>query len=78
MTGEVALRGAVTPIGGLPEKLMAAERAGITKVFIPEENEYDLKDVADEVKDKIEIRTVSKVGEVLMAVGILAAEGKQA
>jgi ATP-dependent Lon protease len=57
---------------------MAAERAGITKVFIPEENEYDLKDVADEVKDKIEIRTVSKVGEVLMAVGILAAEGKQA
>ena len=78
MTGEVALRGAVTPIGGLPEKLMAAERAGITKVFIPEENEYDLKDVADEVKEKIEIRTVSKVGEVLVAVGILAAEGKQA
>ena len=78
MTGEVALRGAVTPIGGLPEKLMAAERAGITKVFIPEENEYDLKDVADEVKEKIEIRTVSKVGEVLMAVGILAAEGRQA
>ena len=78
MTGEVALRGAVTPIGGLPEKLMAAERAGITKVFIPEENEYDLKDVADEVKDKIEIRTVSKVGEVLMAVGILAAEGQHA
>ena len=78
MTGEVALRGAVTPIGGLPEKLMAAERAGITKVFIPEENEYDLKDVADEVKQKIEIRTVSKVGEVLAEVGILAAEGKQA
>ena len=78
MTGEVALRGAVTPIGGLPEKLMAAERAGITKVFIPEENEYDLKDVADEVKDKIEIRTVSKVGEVLMATGILAAEGQPA
>ena len=78
MTGEVALRGAVTPIGGLPEKLMAAERAGITKVFIPEENEYDLKDVADEVKDKIEIRTVSKVGEVLKAVGILAAAGQEA
>ena len=78
MTGEVALRGAVTPIGGLPEKLMAAERAGITKVFIPEENEYDLKDVADEVKEKIEIKTVSKVGEVLTAAGILAATGKQA
>ena len=78
MTGEVALRGAVTPIGGLPEKLMAAERAGITKVFIPEENEYDLKDVADEVKEKIEIQTVSRVGEVLAATGILAATGKQA
>jgi ATP-dependent Lon protease len=78
MTGEVALRGAVTPIGGLPEKLMAAERAGITKVFIPEENEYDLKDVADEVKEKIDIKTVSKVGDVLKAVGILAAAGTAA
>ena len=57
---------------------MAAERAGITKVFIPEENEYDLKDVADEVKEKIEIRTVSRVGEVLTEVGILAAVGKPA
>ena len=71
MTGEVALRGVVTPIGGLPEKLMAAERAGITKVFIPEENMYDLKDVADEVKDKIEITPVSKIEDVLYAVGIL-------
>ena len=71
MTGEVALRGVVTPIGGLPEKLMAAERAGITKVFIPEENMYDLKDVADEVKDKIEITPVSKIEDVLNAVGIL-------
>ena len=53
------------------EKLMAAERAGITKVFIPEENMYDLKDVADEVKDKIEITPVSKIEDVLYAVGIL-------
>ena len=71
MTGEVALRGAVTPIGGLPEKLMAAERAGITKVFIPRDNEFDLKDVAGEVKEKIEIITVSDVDEVLRSVGIL-------
>ena len=78
MTGEVALRGAVTPIGGLPEKLMAAERAGITKAFIPAENEYDLKDVADEVKEKIDIRLVSKVGDVLKATGILAAAGTMA
>ena len=71
MTGEVALRGAVTPIGGLPEKLMAAERAGITRAFIPEANMYDLKDVAQEVKDKIEITPVSNVEDVLYAVGIL-------
>ena len=71
MTGEVALRGAVTAIGGLPEKLMAAERAGITKVFIPEENLYDLKDVAEEVQEKIEIVPVSSVRELLEAVGII-------
>ena len=71
MTGEVALRGAVTPIGGLPEKLMAAQRAGITKVFIPKENLYDLKDVAQEVRDKIEIVPVAHVCELLEAVGVL-------
>jgi ATP-dependent Lon protease len=70
MTGEVALRGAVTPIGGLPEKLMAAQRAGITRVFIPKENLYDLKDVAQEVRDKIEIVPVSDVTEILEATGI--------
>jgi ATP-dependent Lon protease len=67
MTGEVALRGAVTPIGGLPEKLMAAQRAGVTKVFIPLENLYDLKDVAQEVKDRIEIVPVSDVADILEA-----------
>ena len=71
MTGEVALRGAVTPIGGLPEKLMAAQRAGITKVFIPQENLYDLKDVAQEVKERIEIIPVEHVSELLEAVGVL-------
>ena len=71
MTGEVALRGAVTPIGGLPEKLMAAERAGITRAFIPEDNVFDLKDVADEVKEKIEITPVNHVMDVLKATGIL-------
>jgi ATP-dependent Lon protease len=71
MTGEVALRGAVTPIGGLPEKLMAAQRAGVTKVFIPAENLYDLKDVAQEVRDKIEIVPVTYVTEILKAVGIM-------
>lgn len=65
MTGEVSLRGGVMPIGGLPEKLMAAQRAGIKKVLIPEDNMEDLEDVADEVKDKLEIILVKKVTDVL-------------
>ena len=68
MTGEVSLRGGVMPIGGLPEKLMAAQRAGITKVLIPADNEQDLDDVADEVKNKREIVPVKKVTEVLKLV----------
>ena len=71
MTGEVALRGSVDPIGGLNEKLMAAQRAGVTKVFIPKENLIDLKEVSDEVKDKIEIVPVNKIEEILKATGIL-------
>ena len=71
MTGEVALRGAVTPIGGLPEKLMAAQRAGITSVFIPEENVFDLKDVAAEVKERIEIIPAGTVEEVLRRTGLI-------
>ncbi|MBO6134134.1 MAG: endopeptidase La [Lachnospiraceae bacterium] len=65
MTGEVALRGAVTPIGGLPEKLMAADRAGIKRVLIPKENMDDLDDVAEEVKKRLEIVPIQRVEEVL-------------
>ena len=71
MTGEVSLRGVVRPIGGLPEKLMAAHRAGITKVFIPKDNEEDLREVSEEVKDALEITPVSRVEDVLKAAGIL-------
>ena len=71
MTGEVSLRGAVLPIGGLPEKLMAAVRAGITRVLIPKENLNDLDDVADEVKEKLEITGVHKTEEVLKELGLL-------
>ena len=70
MTGEVSLRGAVTPIGGLPEKLMAAERAGVTKVFIPKENVYDLKDVPQETKDKLTIVPVETVADILFETGV--------
>jgi len=65
MTGEVSLRGNVMPICGLPEKLMAAARAGIKKVFIPDENEDDLKEVAKEVLDELEIIPVKRVEDVL-------------
>ncbi|HIZ07836.1 MAG TPA: endopeptidase La [Candidatus Eubacterium avistercoris] len=68
MTGEVSLRGVIMPIGGLPEKLMAAQRAGVKQVFIPEENVDDLRDVAQEVKDALKIVPVHQVSEVLDAV----------
>ena len=68
MTGEVSLRGGVMPIGGLPEKLMAAQRAGVKHVFIPYENVRDLEDVAQEVKEKLQITPVKTVKEVLAQV----------
>lgn len=74
MTGEVSLEGAVSAIGGLPEKLMAAERAGVQKVFIPKENIDDLRDVAAEVRDRLEIIPVESIEEVLTALGILKKE----
>lgn len=70
MTGEVSLRGGVNPIGGLPEKLMAAHRAGVTRVFIPEENREDLRDVAEEVRDALEVIPVHDVAEVLSALDL--------
>jgi ATP-dependent Lon protease len=65
MTGEITLRGRVLPIGGLKEKLLAALRGGIKKVLIPVDNEKDLKEIPDNVKDGMEIITVSTVDEVL-------------
>ncbi len=70
MTGEISLRGGVMPIGGLPEKLMAAQRAGIHRVFIPFDNKEDLEDVAEEVKTDLEIIPVKRVEEVLKATGL--------
>jgi len=70
MTGEVSLQGDVNPIGGLPEKLMAAQRSGVQRVFIPKDNVDDLKDVAEEVKRALEIVPVNTVEEVLLALDI--------
>ncbi len=65
MTGEVTLRGNVLPIGGLKEKLLAALRGGITTVMIPQENEKDLTEIPDNVKQGLTIIPVSHVSEVL-------------
>jgi len=65
MTGEVTLRGRVLPIGGLKEKLLAALRGGIKTVIIPIENEKDLKEIPQIVKDGIKIIPVTNVDEVL-------------
>lgn len=71
MTGEVSLQGSVEPIGGLPEKLLAAQRAGVRRVFIPADNVDDLRDVPEEVRNNLEITPVSRAQEVLKALGIL-------
>jgi ATP-dependent Lon protease len=65
MTGEITLRGQVLPIGGLKEKLLAAQRGGIRRVIIPKENERDLKEIPDNVKSRVEIIPVKWMDEVL-------------
>ena len=65
MTGEITLRGEVLPIGGLKEKLLAARRGGIGTVVIPHENERDLQEVPDNIKENLEIRPVKWIDEVL-------------
>ena len=67
MTGEITLRGEVLPIGGLKEKLLAAGRGGIRTVLIPEENVKDLAEIPDEIKNRIEIRPVRWIEQVLEA-----------
>src|SRR5579862_9811643 len=65
MTGEVTLRGRALPIGGLKEKLLAALRAGITTVLIPKENEKDLAEVPENVKQGLTVVPVSTVEQAL-------------
>ncbi|MGI5949853.1 endopeptidase La [Peptoniphilus sp.] len=64
MTGEITLRGKILPIGGLKEKLLAAERFGVKTVIIPEENKRDLKEIEEEAIDKLEIIPASEFREV--------------
>ncbi|MGA2342891.1 MAG: endopeptidase La [Steroidobacteraceae bacterium] len=84
MTGEITLRGEVLPIGGLKEKLLAAHRGGITTVLIPDDNTKDLAEIADNIKEKLDIRSVKWIDEVLqvalthMPVPLPAADAKPA
>jgi ATP-dependent Lon protease len=65
MTGEITLRGEVLPIGGLKEKLLAAQRGGIHTVIIPQENLKDLAEIPDNIKAQLDIEPVRWVEEVL-------------
>jgi len=65
MTGEISLRGAVLPVGGIKEKVLAAHRAGIKRVILPEENTKDLDDVPEDVKAEMEFIPVKTVEDVL-------------
>jgi ATP-dependent Lon protease len=67
MTGEISLRGRVLPIGGLKEKTLAAHRAGIKRVIVPERNKADLEEVPKEVRDELEFVYVTRLEEVLEA-----------
>lgn len=65
MTGEITLSGAVMPVGGIKEKVLAAHRAGIKKVILPKENERDLEDVPEEVRNELKFVPVETIEEVL-------------
>ena len=65
MTGEVTLQGKVLPIGGVKQKLLAAHRAGLTEVILPQRNEHDLDDVPESVRAAMTIHLVRDVREVL-------------
>ncbi|HWQ44335.1 MAG TPA: endopeptidase La [Methanosarcina barkeri] len=65
MTGEITLSGAVLPVGGIKEKILAAHRAGIKKVILPKENERDLEDVPDDVRSELKFIPVETIEEVL-------------
>ena len=66
MTGEVTLNGRVLPIGGVKQKLLAAQRAGLTTVFLPKRNEPDLDEVPADVLESIDIRLTVDVAELVV------------
>ena len=67
MTGEVTLQGRVLPIGGVKQKILAAHRAGLTQIILPERNADDLDDVPQEVRDEMQFSTLASIDDVLAA-----------
>jgi ATP-dependent Lon protease len=67
MTGEITLSGLVLPIGGVKEKVLAARRAGIHRVILPKDNEKDLRELPDHVRDEMEFVFAERVEDVLSA-----------
>ena len=65
MTGEITLRGQVLPVGGIKEKVLAAHRAGIREIILPQRNEKDLEDVPAPVKEQITFHFVEKMRDVI-------------
>ena len=65
MTGEVTLRGRVLPIGGLKEKSLSAHRAGLTTIIIPKDNERDIDDIPETIREQLTFKLVSQAEEVL-------------
>jgi ATP-dependent Lon protease len=76
MTGEITLRGRVLPIGGLTEKLLAAKRGNITRILMPKQNERDLKDVPQKIRNSLDITLVDHVDEVLVK-ALIVKEGEE-
>jgi ATP-dependent Lon protease len=65
ITGEIDLRGHALPVGGIKEKVLAAHRAGIKTVFMPERNAKDILDIPEEVRNQLDIRFMSKIDDAL-------------
>ncbi len=65
MTGEITLRGRVLPIGGLKEKSLSAHRAGLSKIILPKDNEKDIDDIPESVRNDLQFVPVTHVDEVL-------------
>ena len=77
MTGEITLRGQVLPVGGIKEKILAAHRAGLKTIILPNRNEKDLDDLPQEVRDSLKFVLVEKVEQVFEA-ALLPAKKKTA